>query len=497
MRPLTRLPSWTLAHMQVVPAQFAGAPALLLLQRRRCGDSGASAAGAAATAADELFFEFRKQRFVYDASEGVFAQQRYPCDLSFASYAASRGHATASALAEALATFGENTFALPAPSFAQLLAEQLSAPFFVFQLFCVALWCFDEYWMYSLFTLAMLVVFEGTVAATRQRTACELRAQGAPAQGLMAYRGGAWCPLGAGALLPGDVVSVGRPRGGIAGQELSVLPADLLLLAGSAITEEALLTGETAPQWKTAAPGGGNNGAAANGGGGGTSPAAGAGANNGDAVLDMRRHRQHILFGGTKARVPAQPCMCACAHCVNLHVALTTDASPPEKAGRAARGRPFSAAAHAGRRLPGDRAAHRLRHRAGARAARRERGLSCCPCAETSTCFVGAQGKLMRTIMFSTESVSANSREAGLFILLLLVFAITAAGCACMHAHMPALRSCLPDVHQLTCIRPPVRSLPTQLRAAPRAGGPAAQSVEALPAHHHDCDVRNSSRAAA
>ena len=50
----------------------------------------------------------------------------------------------------------------------------------------------------------------------------------------------------------------------------------------------------------------------------------------------------------------------------------------------------------------------------------------------------------MRTIMFSTESVSANSREAGLFILLLLVFAITAAGCACMHAHVHALRSCLP-----------------------------------------------------
>jgi cation-transporting ATPase 13A1 len=410
----------------VVPAQFAGAPALLPLQPRRRGeDAGgwkkrSAQPSSAALEPDDISFEFRKQRFVYDAAEGVFAQQRYPCDASFAAYAASRGLATPGALGDALATFGANSFAIPELSFGRLLAEQLSAPFFVFQLFCVALWCFDEYWMYALFTLAMLVVFEATVAATRQRTARELRAQGAPAQGLMAFRQGVWCPLGAAALLPGDVVSVGRPRGGPAALERCVLPADLLLLAGSAITEEALLTGETAPQWKTAAPGG----ASASGGGD-------------DDVLDMRRHRQHILFGGTK---------------VVQHV-----------------GDPFA----------------QLRTPDGG-----------CLAIVLRTGFGTEQGKLMRTIMFSTEAVSANSREAGLFILLLLVFAITAAGCdacACLarHTRLAQLLSLLPaDVHLCP-------SAPAQLCAAPWASGPAAQPVEALPAHHHDRHVGHPARAAA
>ncbi len=60
----------------------------------------------------------------------------------------------------------------------------------------------------------MLVMFECTVVGQRLRNLRELRSLTVPKQALQVYRQGKWDQLPGDALLPGDVISIGRPSGG-------------------------------------------------------------------------------------------------------------------------------------------------------------------------------------------------------------------------------------------------------------------------------------------
>lgn len=140
--------------------------------------------------------------------------------------------------------YGENRFDIPIPTFIELWKEHAVAPFFVFQMFCVALWFMDEMWYYPLFTLFMLLTFESTVVWQRQRTLQEFRGMSIAPYKIWVYRDSNWIEVDTDELLPNDVVSVTRSK------EESGLPCDMILLQGTVIVNEAMLSGESTPLLK-------------------------------------------------------------------------------------------------------------------------------------------------------------------------------------------------------------------------------------------------------
>ena len=88
----------------------------------------------------------------------------------------------------------------------------------------------------------MLVVFEATVVKSRMRNTDEMRSLANPASRCTVLRHGKWTAISSEALLPGDLISISRSPPVHGEPVTTLLPADLLLLHGTAVVNESALT---------------------------------------------------------------------------------------------------------------------------------------------------------------------------------------------------------------------------------------------------------------
>ncbi|KAI1631514.1 cation pump, Ca2+ pump [Biscogniauxia mediterranea] len=326
--------------IKVIPIANAGSAEICTINREKVGDK------------TNLSFLFQKRRFLYDPERQTFSPLTYGIDAEpkpkIEQFQLSKGITSQAELASLEQHYGTNTFDIPVPTFTELFREHAVAPFFVFQVFCVGLWMLDEYWYYSLFTLFMLVAFESTVVWQRQRTLNEFRGMSIKPYDVWVYRLGKWTEIQSDQLLPGDLVSVGRTK------EDSGVACDMLLVEGTAIVNEAMLSGESTPLLKDSIQ-----------------------LRPGDAHIDTEGlDKNAFLWGGTK-------------------VLQVTHGNPEEEKPKLPSGVP----------APPDNGAMAIVIKTG---------------------FETSQGSLVRTMIYSTERVSANNAEALFFILFLLIFALAA-----------------------------------------------------------------------
>ncbi|KAL2003842.1 hypothetical protein VTN02DRAFT_2059 [Thermoascus thermophilus] len=304
-----------------------------------------------------ISFLFQKRRFLYYPERKCFGPLSYVLDSdprpAIKTFQQSRGLTSKEEIDRIHHHYGDNTFDIPVPSFVELFKEHAVAPFFVFQVFCVGLWMLDEYWYYSLFTLFMLVAFESTVVWQRQRTLTEFRGMNIKPYDVWVYREGEWQEITSDKLLPGDLMSVNRTK------EDSGVACDILLIEGSAIVNEAMLSGESTPLLKDSIQ-----------------------LRPGDDLIEPEGlDKNSFVHGGTKVLQITHP---------------NTSGEEAEQLPNTASGVPH----------PPDNGALGIVIKTG---------------------FETSQGNLVRTMIYSTERVSANNVEALLFILFLLMFALAAA----------------------------------------------------------------------
>ena len=342
--------------LKVVPVKHRGKPALVPLEISSEG---------------LLFFTYQRQKYevlpAAAASEGAGRVRMLLCptELPLAQYAASAGLDRAE-VARSFELHGKNTFEIPMPTLWELYKEQLSSPIAIFQLFCCVLWMLDEYWKYTLFTLFMILAFEATTAFSRQKNMQTLRGMSNKAFPLLAYRNGSWGTVSSVDLLPGDLISLKRTPGA----ETTLVPADCLLLRGSAVVNESTLTGESVPQMKDGVS---------------------CGRDAAELSLDSKsEHRVHTLFSGTMLmQHSGAATMAAGAADADADASATSQRncasvpSPPDGG---------------------------------------------CLCSVLATAFSSSQGELMRMIEFSTAQVTADKKETIGLLLLLLFFALLSAG---------------------------------------------------------------------
>lgn len=192
----------------------------------------------------QVFFQFQKKRFLWHPKEHVFSTPKFVIDEAPKLEVFQQNKGNSGDLTHMKRLYGENSFDIPIPTFLELFKEHAVAPFFVFQIFCVGLWLLDEFWYYSLFSLFMIISMEAASVFQRLTTLKEFRTMGIKPYPINVFRSGKWVTLQTNELLPMDVVSITRTA------EDSAIPCDLLLVDGSCIVNEAMLSGESTPLLK-------------------------------------------------------------------------------------------------------------------------------------------------------------------------------------------------------------------------------------------------------
>ncbi|KAI9597974.1 hypothetical protein BDF19DRAFT_494043 [Syncephalis fuscata] len=188
------------------------------------------------------YFDHRYMRFIYNPKCQLFIQTNAWTDEHWTDMSICRRGISRAVYQERKTVFGSNLVNIEQKSIIQLLVDEVLHPFYIFQIFSVVLWGFDEYYYYAACIVIISAFSIGQTLIETRRNVNRMRDMARFACELRVFRDGQWLQLSSEELVPGDLIDI---------NDVQTYPADLILLTGDCIVNESMLTGESVPVSKT------------------------------------------------------------------------------------------------------------------------------------------------------------------------------------------------------------------------------------------------------
>ncbi|XP_071110416.1 polyamine-transporting ATPase 13A3-like isoform X1 [Haliotis cracherodii] len=192
------------------------------------------------------YFDFQQIRYIWDAQQYTFRKLE---DLSSGTRCATIHDEfpglSASTQAHKRLLHGLNSIVIEVKSYWRLFIEEVLNPFYIFQVCSIILWAFDEYYYYaSCIFLISLISISVSLYETKRQSQTLSDMVGSLETNISVCRGGQeFEEIPNQNLVPGDLIAI-PPHG-------CVMMCDAVLVAGTCIVNESMLTGESVPVTKT------------------------------------------------------------------------------------------------------------------------------------------------------------------------------------------------------------------------------------------------------
>ncbi|XP_061739900.1 polyamine-transporting ATPase 13A3 isoform X2 [Nerophis ophidion] len=174
--------------------------------------------------------------------------------------------------------FGVNEIEVKVPSVFKLLIKEVLNPFYIFQLFSVILWSADEYYYYAvaIVIMSLLSIATSLYAIKKQYVMLhDMVAAHSTVRVSVCRANNEIVEVLSSDLVPGDVIVI--PSNG------TIMPCDAVLVSGTCIVNESMLTGESVPVTKTNLP----------------NQSPGESGDEAESPYSTEEHKRHTLFCGT------------------------------------------------------------------------------------------------------------------------------------------------------------------------------------------------------